>query len=84
MQPGDSLIYHGPTDGDVCHGEFCEVLELLPHGYTEPNGNVYIGEWVRVESLNEPGLVFAMPQRYFHPPETKAEKRSISRFMPTP
>jgi hypothetical protein len=32
------------------------------------NGTAYISDWARVESMDEPGVMFAMPQRAFHHP----------------
>jgi hypothetical protein len=70
MKIGAYLIYHGPASGAVEHGEYCKVIELLPHPYTEPNGTAYIGDCARVESMDEPSGVFAMPQRAFNPNQT--------------
>lgn len=75
MNPGTHVIYHGPGGGGVVHGEYCKILEPIPHGYTEPNGTVYIGDWMRVESMDEPGIVFAMPEKYFHRPKGRNEIR---------
>jgi hypothetical protein len=69
------IATHGPAGGAVEHGEYCKVIELLPHAYTEPNGTAYIGDWARVESMDEPGMVFAKSQCVFHPPQTRLEKR---------
>ena len=75
MRIGDHLICHGPAGGAVEYGEYYKVFELLRHAYTEPNGTAYIGDWERVESVDEPGRVSAMPQRAFPRPQTRLEKR---------
>ncbi len=78
---GAPVVYHGPTSNDgVVHGENCRILELLPHGtYFTANGacnpqpkqfdptlSRYIGNWLSVESTDEPGLRFVAPASWFH------------------
>jgi hypothetical protein len=98
MTVGQHLIYHGPSSGDVMYGERVRVLRLIPsltwfHADgtipepqppcpPDPHLNRYIGEWCEVESENEPGLVFRMPQGYFSEPAAFASLcRAVDRCL---
>ncbi len=80
MTIGQKCVYHGAGSEGVMYGENCRVVELLPHGTYFTGKHVtcnpqpaefdahlgrYIGDWMRVESLDD-DITFVAPMSWFN------------------